>query len=387
MKSINEEKVSRLDLDDPGLGRVKYERLKAHLVGQMLAGRLKPGEALPSETVLAKQLGITRVTIRQAMASLENDGLVRRVRGKGNFVEPDVRRKLKRGQDIFALVVLETRAGYYPSLIYGFETAAQKIRHQTIVCNTENNVDRQADICLQLLDKEVGGVALNPTADPPTPAYQVRQFQKHGIPVVFLHRRVEEISAPLLAIPFAEVGRLSGKTLAELGHRRVAYCTAVWSSTSQPVEEGLREGLRSGGEEVFLETKAIGKTIHFSEDEVLAALGELFDKPEPPTAIVTGFDSLAETIYLVLPRLGLRIPEDVSLLGFGGAWREGAVTRRLTSVVIDQVATGQLAASLLHEMRRGERPIDDNQEILLELGLSDGQTLAPAKDCQRCSES
>ena len=81
-------------------------------------------------------------------------------------------------------------------------------------------------------------------------------------------------------------------------------------------------------------------------------------------------------IYLLLPRLGFRVPEDVSLIGFGGAWREGALARRLTSVVVDEIATGRQAVELLHEMRCGDRPIDDNEEIVLQLGLSQGETLA-----------
>ena len=102
----------------------------------------------------------------------------------------------------------------------------------------------------------------------------------------------------------------------------------------------------------------------------------MFSKPNPPTAIFTTFDSLAEMVYLMLPRLGLRVPEDVSLLGFGGASRDGAFLRRLTSVVVDEVATGRLAVSLLHEMRSGNRPIDDSTEIVLDLALSEGETLA-----------
>ena len=107
----------------------------------------------------------------------------------------------------------------------------------------------------------------------------------------------------------------------------------------------------------------------------------MFAADEPPNAIFASFDSLAEVIYLLLPRLGLRSPEDVSLVGFGGARREGALARRLTSVVVDEIGTGRRAVELLHQMRCGDRPIDDNEEIVLELTLSRGETLAPAASC------
>ncbi len=117
--------------------------------------------------------------------------------------------------------------------------------------------------------------------------------------------------------------------------------------------------------------------VMLNEEELLAALERVFSAPEPPTAIHATFDSMAEMLVLLLPRLGLRVPEDVSLLGFGGAWREGALTRRLSSVVVDEVATGRQAAFLLHEMRCGLRPLDDNTEFVMEASLYEGETLAP----------
>ena len=221
-----EKRLLTLDLRHSEPGRSKHERLKEHFVKEMTAGRLKPGQALPSQRRLVEAFGVAPLTVYHAMVALENDGLIRRVQGKGNFVEADARRKLRRGLDIFALVVPETRAALYPSLIYGFETAAGKIHHQTIIRSTDDDLDQQASIILQLVDRNVGGVAINPTDPQPTPAYQVHQLQEHGIPVVFLHRRVEDVAAPLLAIPFYEVGRLAGKVLAQQGHRRVAYLTS-----------------------------------------------------------------------------------------------------------------------------------------------------------------
>jgi GntR family transcriptional regulator, arabinose operon transcriptional repressor len=368
-----------LDLRREGQARPKHERLKDHLVSEIIAGRIKPGESLLSEPRLVEMLGVARTTVRQAIASLENEGLIRRVKGKGTFVEDDARRKLKRGLDIFALVVPETRTAFYPSLLYGFDVAGNELHHQTMVCNTDNDIGRQADIILQLLDKKVGGVAINPTTEPLTPAHQIRQLQKQGIPVVFCHRRVEGILAPLLAIPFREVGHLAGKTLAEHGHQRVAFIDSHRSSVFPAYEEGLSEGLRAGGADASLESMCVADSIFTREEDVLATLEKVFKKPDPPTAIFAAFDNLAEMIYLLLPRLGLSVPDDVSLIGEGGTWREGAITRRLTSVVIDEVATGRKAVSLLHEMRRGERPIDDNEEFILPLSLSDGETLGTPK--------
>jgi GntR family transcriptional regulator, arabinose operon transcriptional repressor len=371
-----EERLLSLDLRHDASGRSKHERLRDHFVNEMIAGRLKPGEALPSERQLVETLGVAHMTIRQTMACLENEGLIRRVQGKGTFVEDDARRRLKRGLDIFALVVLETRSGFYPSLLHGFDASAAEINHRTIVCSTDDDVARQAEIVLQLLDQGIGGVAINPTNQRPTPAYQIRQLQQRGIPVVFLHRRVDGVAAPLLAIPYHEVGRTAGRVLAQRGHRRVAFFTTQPKPSVRACEEGFQEALQADGG-VSIETVHVeDATIQLQEESTWAALQQMYARPDPPTAIFASFDSLAEMIYLRLQQLGLRVPDDVSLLGFGGSWRDGSLMRRLTSVVIDEVATGKQAVSLLHEMRRGDRPIEDNTEIVLTLELSDGETIA-----------
>ena len=376
---MSEKRLVDFDFAHENSAEPKYEQLRNYLAKQMSTGKLKPGQKIPSEHFLVEALGFARTTIRQAMSVLESEGLIRRVQGKGTYVETDALRKLHRGQDIFALVVPETRGGFYPSLLHGFEAAAGRVRHQTIICATDNHVGQQADIVLQLLDKEIGGVALVPTSQPLTPAYQVRQLQKRGIPLVFCHRRVDGIAAPLLAIPFRKAGRLAGKALAECGHRRVAFVTTHRSPVTPAWLDGLREGMRAGGCDAPAELVCIGESYVLEEETLLASLEQLFAGSDHPTALFCSFDSIAEMIYFMLPRLGLQAPRDVSLLGFGGAWRDGILTKRLNSVVIDEIDTGRQAVALLHEMRRGDRPLEDNTEIVLKLDISQGETLAAPK--------
>ena len=372
-----EKQLLSLDLRHDSSGRSKHERLRDHLVNEMVAGRLKPGQMIPSQRQLVEMLRVAPMTVRQAMASLENEGLIRRVQGKGTFIEDDARQKLQHGLDIFALIAPQTHGGFYPSLLHGFETAAGQLHHQAIICSTDNNIDRQANIILQLFDKKVGGVAIVPTTEPPTPAFQIKQLQERGIPVVLCHRPIEGITAPLLTLPFRKVARLAGKTLIEHGHQRLVFFSYGRTAPADAFEKGLQEALRAGNGDGSVESVYIGGHAFLVKEEMVwTALQQVFAKPTPPTAIFTSFDSLAEVIYMLLPRLGLRVPEDVSLLGFGGAWREGVLAKRLTSVVIDEIATGRQAVTLLHEMRRGDRAIDDKEEFVLELGLSEGETLA-----------
>lgn len=368
-------------LEESGAGP-KYEQLRRQIIDQITSGQLKPGDALPTERWWAEQNKLARSTVRQAMSSLERDGLIRRLQGKGTFVHDQVKERFNTGLAAFALVLPETQAAFYPSLQRSFDEAAAQVHHQLFVCNTGNNVDRQGNIILQLLDKQVAGVALVPVTLPPTPAYQVRQLQKAGIPVVCCHRRVEGVSTPLLAIPFFEIGRMVGRSLIEHGHRRVAFFAPHRTAASQSYETGLRAGLGDGPARVLDDCVFFGSDTLVNplehEAEIAAALEKMLNRPDRPTAIFASFDTLAELIYLLLGRFGLRVPEDISIIGLGGVSRSTPMMRRLTSATVDEVQIGCSAAELLERMRRGNLALDSNEMHVAEIGISGGQTLGVA---------
>ncbi|QDT83637.1 GntR family transcriptional regulator [Gimesia chilikensis] len=365
----------------PGKQRPKYLQLVEQLMEQITQGELKPGAALPSEHQLCETHQLARTTVRNAMQLLEEQGWINRIHGKGSFVSTKPPIPIKQQLDIFAFVLPEVRTGFYPSLQRSFEQAAALTQNQVLVCCTENKVDMQGNTILQLIDKHVAGVALVPATVPPTPAYQVRQLQQHGIPVVFCHRDVEGIQAPLLSIPFREVGLLAGQTLLEQGHRSIALFSPHRATASIEYETGLREALAASPDScpepfIFHGPSSQLHPIDY-EPDLLNTLETMFQRPDPPTAIFATFDSLAELIYLLLGKLGKRVPEDVSLLGFGGTVRHGAIQSRLSSITVDEVAIGRKAAELLTQIKQGELPIDSAEVFPMPINTSAGQTLGP----------
>ena len=150
--------------------------------------------------------------------------------------------------------------------------------------------------------QDVAGVALVPTDGVATPPYQVRQLQQRGIPVVFCHRRVEGIRAPLLSIPFDRVGRLAGEALIERGHRRVAFITTHEAPSTLAYEDGLRGAVRNGGGDLPDEFVYFGNSTNVSqlEEPFWQTLQQMCGRADRPTGIFTTDDPLAELIYLLL---------------------------------------------------------------------------------------
>ncbi|MGD9634373.1 MAG: GntR family transcriptional regulator [Pirellulales bacterium] len=361
----------------------KHAQLRTMLASEIASGAYAPGKFLPSEPELARRFAISRSTVRQALFSLEQDGLVERLPGKGTVVREREGGRQPAQLAAFAIVLPEIQSGHYPALVDAFASAASDLHYQILVCTTGNEISRQGDIILQLMDKRVAGVALLPPTVGKTPEYHFRQLQSQGIPIVMLHRPVEGVSAPLIAMPFEEVMTKAAELLVSRGHRRIAFLASHRSEAVNRYEAALRLSLRKAGSDLPKELIKIGEshTSHVGESrthEIEVALQELLSLPdaERPTAIIDPWDSDMEACYFALTRAGIESPEQISLVSFGGASRMSPLTKRLAAVTVDEAKTAKLTAKLLDEMLRGELSITDSSQFSVPLGSHLGETVA-----------
>lgn len=370
---------ARMEQDDVS---PKFEQLRQEIVNCISSGQLKPGDALPAERQLAEMHQVARSTVRLAMNALQRAGIVRRIQGRGTFIEEEAPDLCRGAFDAFALLLPEAHSGFFPALQHSFDNATAESHHQLLVCNTGGNIDRQGRIILQLLDKQVDGVALIPVTTSETPAYQIRQLQRAGIPVVICLHRVEEVHTPFLGIPFRETGRIVAQELVDRGHRRIGFLAPDRSPSVVSIEAALRSELAERGAHIAPGCALFGTESPVvssqNESEIIAALAAMLERPDRPTALFVASDLLAESVFLAAQRLGWRVPQEISIVGFGGMVRSTPVLRLLTSVTIDERQLGERAARLLWQMRVGNLPLTSRQTWMASVATSAGQTLADA---------
>jgi LacI family transcriptional regulator len=143
-----------------------------------------------------------------------------------------------------------------------------------------------------------------------------RQLQEHGVPTVVVD--ADAPGLPSVVIDDTEGGRLAGRHLLELGHRRIAYVadaidSAFGFTSSARRQRGLEEVLREAG--TPLDPALVGAGMH---DPVVAKRvgAELLDRAERPTAVFAHSDTQALGVLEAATSLGLRVPQDVSVIGF-----------------------------------------------------------------------
>ncbi len=368
----------------------KFEQIKRRLVSDIRSGRLTPGSRIESEAELMQRHGVARMTVVRSLNELRLEGFLVRQPGRGTFVNDatPASNSSNRKLSVFALITPELRGGFCPSLIKGFSDASTQLNHQVLICGTDDELAKQGDTILQLIDNGVAGVTLLPTSHAAFPIHHVRQLQSNNIPVVLLHRGVPGISAPILTLEYEKIGQMAGRALVGAGHRRVAIFSANDSPVVESYVAGLQDTLSEVGGEVPEGLRHYGSrysevVTRKHEAGIDQALKRMLALPvgERPTAIFSTWDSDAELIYMALRKQGVRVPDDMALVGFGGAWRGNALTRILTSVTVDEELAGKTAAGLLEEMSAGRRPIDDAYRSSIPLGLHKGETLqGPTQD-------
>ena len=359
----------------------KWHALKQYFLSELEAGRYKPGDVLPSENQLCKAVGAARNTVRQAISELESEGFVTRIKGSGTFVADRSARSAGKDSpsdlDVFGLIIPEIRRSQYPSLVKGFDHRAAEEYHQVMICNTDYDINKQGDIILQIIDKKMGGVAMIPPTSAPTPPHQIRQLQSNGIGVVFCHRRVKGIKAPFVGWEMEQVGHIAAKSLVEIGHRDIAYFGVYRYEVTEAYERGLRKGLASYGLSLGRERVIYGPSRNLEDRDTVkeGLIRTLLESKDRPSAIFCSDDNEAERVYWVAHLMGISVPGELSIIGFGGKRREGVFRKQLASVMVDEFEIGSKAASLLCQMRSGEKPIDSNDSYLMDLELNDGFTL------------
>ncbi|NLX99343.1 MAG: GntR family transcriptional regulator [Rhodopirellula sp.] len=355
--------------------RLKYQQAKDWLLQQIAAGELKPGDALPSERALAKLLGCGVHTVRQALSELTTAHVVSRTRGKGTFVEVPPQ-NLRKRLNVYGLIVPEVCGSLYPSLIKGFVEASVRTHHQVLICHTGLDLRSQSDVILQLTDKNVAGVAIVPTIEP-MPAYQLKALQSQQIPVVFCHRRPPDVAAPWIGWDWEKVGRMAAEILIQRGHRRLALVGTSRYEVTEGYERGFIGALNEAGLDLpdhrILYHAELARSA--AEDEAHRAVAKMLRRPDRPTGIFASDVIEGERVFFEAMKLGLRIPRDLSLVGFGGGLCLGALSERLATVTVDEVELGRRAVALIEEIRTGREPLTSQQRIVMPLKLSEGETL------------
>ena len=257
--------------------------------------------------------------------------------------------RLKRTHSI-GLIIPNINTPYFGELAGVIENVLWARAYQMLLCISERDPDRELSHFDTLVSRQVDGILMVYNQERADRAEQTRS----PVPVVFLDRAVP--GAPSVTTNNHLGGKLAAEHLVSSGHRRIALlCGEPAIRNVADRLAGFHDVLARHGLRVPPERVLDG--LH--DLELGLRVGELFRKRPHPTAIFATSDIVAIGAWSELMRRGLRVPADVSLIGFDDIQMSRCLVPPLTTVAQAGLMIGRQAVELLMDLiNRKIQPLD-----------------------------
>ena len=211
---------------------------------------------------------------------------------------------------IIGLVVAYLENQFYPMALELLSRALQARGYHILVFMAENSTERVAQVMSELLDYQVDGII---TASVAMSNDLTTRCDGAGIPVVMFNRGQDDARLSEVTSDNVNGARRSAEFLIKGGHKRIAHVMG-WqgSSTGRDRAEGFKQAMQAAGLQPFAMVDGT-----YSREKAAAVTRELCQGPERPDAIFVGNDHMAFAVMDTLRHeLGLRVPQDVSVVGY-----------------------------------------------------------------------
>jgi LacI family transcriptional regulator len=338
--------------DDPCTAPVEEETLTTSI--RDVAGRAGVSVGTVSN-VLNRPEAVSEGTRQRVLDAIEALG----------FVRNESARHLRAGHSrTIGLVVLDIANPFFTDVARGVEDAVNAEGLAVILCNSDDQRDKEAAYLDVLSEQRVQGVLITPTAEM-NPALEA--MRARCVPVVLLDRRATDPEQCSVAVDDVLGGRLAADHLLERGHRRIAF---VGGASGLPQVQERHEGVELAVREFLGSDSHFDRALTVLSPDALTVAGgrqageHIIGMPASrrPTAAICANDLIALGMLQEMVRHGVRVPEDFAIVGYDDIDFAAAAAVPLSSVRKPRQELGRRAAELLLDEARGE---DHKHEQLL----------------------
>lgn len=323
---------------------------------------------------IARLSGTSSATVSRVLSnssypvSSELRQKIKQIAEEYHYIPNMIGKQLKTHNNMTIGAIIPTISNpFYSSVMQGIEEVARKNNYHVFLCNSLQNPRIEDEYLKTLFENQVKGVILSSISNN---RKQLRHLISLGLNVIAIDQQIDIPEVQQIEFDYRKGGYLAARHLIDQGHRRIAYVSAPLDRHSrQSIFEGYRDALSEEG---------IGlsdKFIQIAEEESAQYDGiyefsngrmqtrKLLQLADRPTAIFACNDMTAFGVINELDAHGMKVPDDMSVVGFDNIEFSQMVTPPLTTVKQPDNDMGRLACSLLLEMMKGET---SNHGVILE---------------------
>lgn len=287
--------------------------------------------------------GVSQSTRDRVMASSQALGYVANISARG----------LVGGRmNILGMVVPNLATQYIGEVVTGAGEAARELGFDLLLYTTSDEVGRERERAVLLTNGLVDGIL---AVLPQNPQNVLGALSKSGMPVVIVDHRGSITDLSAIAVDNYAGARLAMAHLVGLGHRRIGFLEGVKDfGCSHERLRGYHEGLLKAG--IPFDQNLI-RPSEFMQPNGFEAATTLLEQASPPTAIFAANDLSAFGAIEAIKERGLRVPDDVSVVGFDDIPMASQIYPALTTVRQPLHQMGASAVNLLASMVAGLNPV------------------------------
>jgi LacI family transcriptional regulator len=306
---------------------------------------------------VARESGVNVSTVSRALngeygVHAETREMVAAVARRLGYRPNRVARGLVTGRSqTLALVVSDIRNHFFAEVARGAEDAANRAGLDLLLCNSDLDPEKQMRYLQSLQEKRVDGILINSVSV--LSRSQQEQIARMGIPLVLLNRAAPRSVFSTCRSDNAGGGRLAGEYLARLGHRHIAHLTG-------PRHHGnMTDRLKGFARALAAGPHAIAPVVLHGKNNINGGYEmtrQLLASHPEVTAIFAASDTMAFGAIRALGEAGLRVPGDISVIGFDDIELTGIVNPPLTTIHQPKYELGEAAVEILLRQAGGKGP-------------------------------
>ena len=334
----------------------KYEEIAEWIQGRIDNEELKKGDKIESENEIVAIFGVSRQTVRHAISILENKKILDRVRGSGTFVRGEKLSLHRQREKTMRVAVVTTYATEYifTPMLGEIEKVLSDADYSMQLSFTNNSIEKEKSLLKGLLENlDIDGVIAEPAQSglPNPNLYLYEELQKQGVPLLFLNSYHENVKAPHISMDDKQAGKLATEHLIQCGHREIAGIFKADDGQGRRRYAGYMEAL------VERDMRVLSSNVSWIDTMDMRGSLEEFQsvlrRIKGCTACVCYNDEVAVKLVALCLEQGIRVPEDLSIVGIDNSNLATFCEIPLTSVDNPIRELGSKASLEIIEMMQG----------------------------------
>ena len=276
--------------------------------------------------------------------------------------------------NVIGFIVPDIMNPSFPELARGLVSRARSLGYSVMFFDTNHDKKVEKEAVRLLQSKQVDGIVLSFNQ---TNYEELENLKKKKFPVVQIYKKSADPAISTIALDNEGSGYKAVKYLLDQGHRRIGHITTgVYSQSGSERLAGYNRALEEAGLSVDPQLIAVGENCAEAGTDCMR---QLLSLEEPPTAVFASHDVMAIGAYDAIYEAGLKIPDDISVVGHDNLPLSRLVHPKLTTVDTFKDRLGQAGIDLLVEEIETGRPLNRVEVFSTELVIRDSVRSLPAK--------